>query len=168
MWRGTFAGLIVALMTLLVGAATAGAAPHGVATGSPPVVPPVSSTTQITVSPSLIGPRTDVVLHFEQPQTTGLTGEVHDAEALRVTGPAATGCVIGANLDLPSADQGTQMSPTLRPGHFDGSHWCTGRYTVQLDLYQFPRCSISPVRACPMYVVLPRVLATAHFRVGAR
>jgi hypothetical protein len=165
-------------MGILVASAAALVIPAGAGARTPvpvtPVTPvPVAPVTHVQVSPAPIFPRTNVVIRFLQPQTTGETGSEQTVESLRVIGPTRAGCVESDAIELTSADAGTMMRRTLRPARLGGS-WCTGIYRGELMIATEPGCFGGPIHAvsgefvaCPMFFMLPRTVATFSFRVVA-
>jgi hypothetical protein len=60
----------------------------------------------------------------------------------------------------------------LRP-RWLGGRWCTGTYDGRVTYQVQPACvDPGPIRArvvaCPMFIMVPRTLATFRFRVTAR
>lgn len=128
--------------------------------------------THVSVGPSAIGTRTDILLRFRQPMSTGDNGEERSVEALEVAGPSRPQCIGSRRVVLVAAREGRTIRDTLRPRRL-GGRWCTGTYVGRVTYQVQPDCSNpGPIRvkvnACPMFIMAPRTLATFHFRVTAR
>jgi hypothetical protein len=149
--------------SLLTGALAVLAAPAAAVGMSTPM-----GASTATVSPASIGPLTAVTVSFRQPVTTGLLPGTRVSEALRVDGPARSGCISSGGVALAPRPSGTLMRRRLRPARMHGGRWCLGVYQGSVTVSVFPVCTPGPVRACPMYVIAPRTIVTFRFRVTAR
>ena len=141
----------MALATVAVAPALAGAAS-------------AASTTHVSVGPSSIGPRTNVVVRFTQPVTTGTVGQTRHTATLVLSGPRRAGCIDAVSAPVAAADAGTRMRMTLRPAKL-GGRWCAGTYQGRLVASEQRTCATGPARACPQYVIAPVTLARFSFRV---
>jgi hypothetical protein len=122
--------------------------------------------TPMHVTPHPVGPRTAVVVKFLQPVDTTSMSSLETTERLQVAGPTHSGCVGEGGVIVPAAQTGTSMTLTLRPGRLGGP-WCLGTYRGTLIVSMMPRCGGPPVRACPQFVIAPRIVGHFTFRVTA-
>jgi hypothetical protein len=122
--------------------------------------------TPMHVTPHPVGPRTAVVVKFLQPVDTTSMSSLETTERLQVAGPTHSGCVGEGGVVVPAAQAGTSMTLTLRPGRLGGP-WCLGTYRGTLIVSMMPRCGGPPVRACPQFVIAPRIVGHFSFRVTA-
>jgi hypothetical protein len=121
--------------------------------------------TRLHVTPARVGARTDVVVGFAQPAITGRLPGQRIVETLQVTGPARMGCAAGSETGVAVTAAGARVSETLRPARLNGHRWCTGVHEVTLTVATTSPCAGPPRTICPQYVIAPRTVATASFRV---
>ena len=121
--------------------------------------------TRLHIRPARVGIRSDVVVGFAQPTISDRLPGQRVIETLQVTGPVRVGCAAGSQLSVPPTAAGAAVSETLRPSRLNGHRWCTGVHEVTLTVATTSPCAGPVRRICPQYVIAPRTVATASFRV---
>ncbi len=140
------------------------AAISGAALSLPGVALATPTRSHVRVAPTAIRVRTNVVLRFRQPDTTGVRDGERFTETVRVNGPSRSGCVGAGSVGVGDADAGTAMRVTLRPYRL-GGRWCTGLYRGRVQIVTGPSCPVGgPPHACPMWLSAPRFVAGYDFR----
>ena len=129
----------------------------------------IIGTTHLSLGPSRVAPRANVVVSFRQPTLSGILPGERIFEALTVTGPLQAGCAGGDDVALRVAAADTLVSRALRPATLSGRRWCPGLHRVALTIAQDPGCSVGVARrVCPEFAIVPDTVATASFTVTAR
>jgi hypothetical protein len=121
--------------------------------------------TVMHVTPRPVGQHHAVTITFRQPVDTTSSSSLETTERLDVQGPTRAGCVGRDNLIVGPAQAGAQLQVTLRPGPHH--RWCLGFYRGTMTVSIMPRCSGPPVRACPQFVIAPRMVGHFTFSVKA-